>query len=177
MSPLFYFCHFQQNRLGIWGSATTAITGHQLPGCAPWPWLASALSALGGRLLPSLGPPVPAHVPVLVHVGPDQVAHLHRVDLPALAVADLGEGERHNYLDVLPQPKLSDQALGARVMRDRGLGKLMHVCPLCSPCRDVWPTYHGFEATTLGLRTIRLSGLASLPVSRYLQYFLSFSLF
>ena len=54
----------------------------------------SALGALGGRLLAGLGPPVSAHVPVLVHVGLHQVAHLHGVDLPALAVANLGEGEQ-----------------------------------------------------------------------------------
>lgn len=51
---------------------------------------ASALGALGRRLLAGLGPPVPAHVSVLVHIGLDQVAHLHGVDLSALAVAYLG---------------------------------------------------------------------------------------
>lgn len=54
--------------------------------------VASALGALGGRLLGSSRPPVPAHVPVLVHVRLHQVAHLHGVDLPALTVADLGGG-------------------------------------------------------------------------------------
>lgn len=49
----------------------------------------SALSTLSGRPLPGTRPPVSAHVPVLVHVGLHQVVHLHRVDLPALAVADL----------------------------------------------------------------------------------------
>lgn len=60
----------------------------------PAPCPASALGALGGHLFTGLRPPVPAHVSVLVHIGLDQVAHLHGVDLPALAVAYLGARER-----------------------------------------------------------------------------------
>lgn len=77
------------------------------------PGQASALGTLGRRLLTGLGPPVSAHMPVLVHVGLHQVAHLHGVDLPTLAVADLGEWGT-----------VTRMSLQTRVDRDRGDGAL-----------------------------------------------------
>lgn len=61
---------------------TTLVRGPWLLGWPwrPWgvPWLAAVL----------------AEVAVALDVGPHQVAHLHWVDLPAFAVADLGSREQ-----------------------------------------------------------------------------------
>lgn len=56
--------------LAVPREAIASISGHQLPGGEPTAQgPASALSTLGRQLLPNLGLPVPADVPLPVHVG------------------------------------------------------------------------------------------------------------
>lgn len=115
--------------------------------------LASALGPLGGRLLAGLWLLVPAHVPVLIHVRLHQVGHLHGVDLPTLAVADLEKEEQSpnalSHPDVpgrSPGPKLGSlacpaqkQALGVARRQRQGLPHLPSWHgrpPSCSLCRS-----------------------------------------
>ena len=121
------------------------------------PGRASALGTLGRRLLTGLGPPVSAHVPVLVHVGLHQVAHLHGVDLPTLAVADLGEGGT-----------VTRTSLHTHMVRDRGDGALG------TTVRDgrqpdmrlpALPTSRAAEGPTEISWHVHLSGSHFLPVS------------